>query len=77
MWRTFQPNEEYPFSSLVPENDDHPIPHNLASMECHCQPVVVTHDPGGVAYSHPLVIHSAFDGRELIEQAEEILRKPL
>jgi hypothetical protein len=73
-WKRYMPTEEFPFFSIVPIDDEHPIPHNLGSMECHCRPVVRTHDnETGEEYVHPLVIHSSFDGRELIEVAEKIL----
>lgn len=38
--------------------------HDTESTGCHCDPII--------DWEKSLVIHSAFDGRELIEQAEAI-----
>lgn len=45
-------------------------PHVLEGTECPCNPEVDWTGP------EALVIHSAFDGRELIEQAELIFKHP-
>ncbi len=61
---------------IVPEGpDDHPIPHTTDSMKCHCNPEIEWCDKSGTPYQFPIVIHSAFDGREVVEKAEEILNE--
>lgn len=49
-------------------------PHALEGTMCPCEPRVEWNDPGtGEAYAEALVIHNAFDCREIIEEAERIL----
>ena len=71
-WLTYLPTECCPFLAIVPAgDDDHPLPHRVDSMECHCLPEVRLGDGKG-PFTHPMVIHSAFDGRELVEAAEAL-----
>lgn len=59
---------------VYPLNDEQP--HELEGTMCHCGPRVLWSDPEtGEAYSEVLVIHNAFDCREIVEEAERILRK--
>lgn len=59
---------------VYPLNDEQE--HELEGTMCHCNPTVEWADPvTGEPYSEALVIHNAFDCREVIEQAEEILKK--
>lgn len=78
-WRYYKPDQRHPWADIVPIADDHPLPHAVSSFEesraCHCQPKVVTHADDGAPMLYPLVVHSAHDGRELIEEAEGILRR--
>lgn len=58
---------------LYPANDERE--HELEGTMCWCEPEVQWEDPEtGKAFASALVIHNAADCRELIEQAEEILR---
>lgn len=70
-WIRYGPSDTMPLLALVPENDDHPLPHRINSLECHCQPEVRYGDERG-PFVVPFVIHSAFDGRELVEKAEAL-----
>jgi hypothetical protein len=57
---------------VYPTNDEKP--HNLEGTMCPCGPRVEWNDPDtGEAYSECLVIHNAFDCREIVEEAERIL----
>ncbi len=59
---------------VYPINDERK--HELVGTMCPCRPTVEWADPKtGKAYVEALVIHNAFDCRELIEQAEEIMTK--
>lgn len=56
---------------VYPMNDEKE--HDTESTMCWCQPRVEWVDQdSGEAYSGAMVIHNSADGRELIEQAEEI-----
>lgn len=76
-WRFYKADETHPWADVVPVDDDHPLPHYTQSFDdscaCHCLPVVEFKDKDGTPLNYPLVIHSAHDGRELIEQADAIL----
>lgn len=48
---------------VYPLKDLHP--HNLDGVECDCNPKIEDYENGGT-----VVIHNAFDGRELMEQAK-------
>ena len=50
---------------ILPIND---LKEHTESSYCECDPTVDVQDSGNV-----LVIHNAFDGREAVEQANEIL----
>lgn len=59
---------------LYPVNDEQE--HDLDSTMCPCNPRVEWEDPEtGEPYAEALVIHNAFDCREVVEQAEEIAEK--
>ena len=59
---------------VYPLNDEHE--HEVEGTMCPCNPKVEFADPAtGEPYSEALVIHNAFDCREVIEEAEEILKK--
>jgi hypothetical protein len=61
---------------VYPVNDEHL--HVLEGTMCPCGPDVEWNDPKtGEAYVHPIVIHNSFDRREVIEEAEQILRSAL
>jgi hypothetical protein len=47
---------------VFPVNDEQD--HDLESLNCHCGP--------RIDWENSLVIHSSFDGRELVEMAEAI-----
>lgn len=56
---------------VYPEEDERP--HDLEGTGCACGPDVHYKDPDtGETYSEALVVHHAFDFRELIEEAERI-----
>lgn len=47
--------------------------HVLEGTQCWCHPEVLWNDPEtGEPFTEALVVHNSADGRELIEQAEEI-----
>jgi len=77
-WRFHKPDELHPWADVVPVDDEFPSPHATASFEescaCHCQPDVKYADDDGTPFRYPMVVHSAYDGRDLVEQAERILR---
>jgi hypothetical protein len=57
---------------VYPINDEKP--HDLKGTMCPCEPRVEWNDPEtGEAYTEALVIHNAFDCREIVEEAERIL----
>ena len=59
---------------IYPTNDEQP--HDLESTTCHCGPRIEWADPAtGEPYAEALVIHNAFDCREVVERAEEILKR--
>ena len=56
---------------IYPVNDEQE--HDTESDQCHCHPVVQwVDDKTGLPLPEGLVIHNAFDCREVVEQAEEI-----
>lgn len=56
---------------VYPKNDERP--HDTESTACPCHPRVEFYDPDtGIAYREALVIHNAFDCREVVEHAEAI-----
>ena len=56
---------------IYPLNDEQP--HELEGTTCHCGPRVEWSNPEtGEAYNESLVIHNAFDCREIVEEAERI-----
>ena len=78
-WRFYKPTDEHPWADIVPLEDDHPLKHVISSFAescaCHCQPTVRHVDADGTPFRYPMVVHSAYDGRDLVEQAELILRR--
>ena len=57
---------------VYPVNDERE--HELEGTMCPCGPRVEWSDPKtGAAYAEALVIHNAFDCREIVEEAERIL----
>ena len=59
---------------VYPLNDEQE--HELEGTMCPCRPKVEFADHAtGEPYSEALVIHNAFDCRDVIEEAEEILKK--
>lgn len=60
-WGVFvEPTEKH----VVPMNDLHE--HSLVGTNCHCDPEMIPSEP------LPIIVHAAWDCRELIEQAEVI-----
>lgn len=58
---------------VYPMNDEKE--HITDGRPCHCAPSTEWVDPdSGEIYSEALVIHNALDCREIVEQAEDILR---
>jgi len=58
---------------IVPLNDSKP--HNEDGTQCHCEPHVFFNDPEtGKTLAEPIVLHVAWDGREVMEEAEAFLR---
>ena len=58
---------------VLPINDER---EHETTTTCWCEPRIEWNDPEtGEVYSEALVIHNSADGRELIEQADEILRR--
>lgn len=48
--------------------------HELEGTMCPCGPQVLWKDPDtGEAYAEAPVIHRSWDGREIVEEAEEII----
>ena len=48
--------------------------HDTGGLTCWCCPVVeFVHAETGITYAEPIVIHNSADGREAVEQAEEII----
>lgn len=48
--------------------------HDTEGLTCWCCPVIEWGDADlGDPYAEPLVIHNSADGREAVEQAEEIV----
>lgn len=61
---------------IYPVNDERA--HDLTGTMCPCGPSVHWQDPEtGVAYSNPIVAHNAFDHREIVEEAEQLLGNAL
>jgi hypothetical protein len=57
---------------VYPVNDEQE--HELEGTMCSCGPTVEWNNPlTGESYPEVLVIHNAFDCREVVEQAEDIL----
>lgn len=60
---------------VYPINDERE--HDLDGTMCPCEPHVEWSDPEtGEPYAQALVIHRAFDGRDVIEEAERIISNP-
>lgn len=60
---------------VYPVNDERE--HELEGTVCPCEPHVEWHDPEtGEPYAQAMVIHRAFDGRDVIEEAERIIAAP-
>ena len=58
---------------VYPVNDTKP--HDLESAACPCGPrVEFWHPVTGQHYSEGIVIHRAWDAREVVEEAEELWR---
>ena len=58
---------------IVPLNDLKP--HDETGTHCHCEPNVFWNDPKtGETFVEPIVLHRAFDGRELVEEADCLAR---
>jgi hypothetical protein len=59
---------------IYPINDEKS--HELEGTMCSCTPVVEwAHPDTGAAYTEGIVIHNAFDCREIVEEAELILAR--
>jgi len=57
---------------IVPLNDEKP--HDEDGTQCHCNPHMLFNDPyTGKALAEAIVLHKAFDGRELVEEAEAMM----
>ena len=49
--------------------------HEISGTMCPCNPRVLWNDPEtGEAFAQGIVVHNAFDRREVVEEAERILR---
>jgi len=58
---------------IVPLNDEKP--HDEDGTQCPCEPHVFFNDPEtGETLAEPIILHKAWDGRELLEEAECIMR---
>lgn len=45
-----------------------------SGLNCHCEPYIEYKDPEtGRKYDYPIIVHSAFDGRHIVEEANQIL----
>lgn len=72
-WRAVHPTPEDPYVHVVPEDDE--MEHVLQGTTCWCLPRTESYDPRtGKAYVNHMICHRAADCRELVEQAETILR---
>jgi len=50
-------------------------PHEEEGTQCPCSPRVFFNDPDtGEAFAEAIVVHRSFDGRELVEEAEAIIK---
>jgi len=56
---------------ILPINDP---PGHAESPDCECKPDVRYEDDIGTL-PEPICIHNSWDGRELVEQAEELINK--
>ena len=57
---------------IVPMNDEKP--HDEEGTQCLCEPHVFFNDhETGEAFADPIVLHRAWDGRELVEEAEALM----
>ena len=54
---------------VYPVDDEHP--HDLIGTKCQCNPTIE------VVGATLIIIHNAFDWREVIEQAKEIINQKL
>lgn len=55
---------------VLPVNDER---EHEETTTCPCHPAVLWNDPEtGEAYAEALVVHNAFDCREVVEEAERI-----
>ena len=71
-WRAVHPTPSDPYVHVVPEDDE--MTHVLRGATC-CLPRVEEYDPRtGKASCNHMICHRAADRRELVEQAETILR---
>jgi hypothetical protein len=58
---------------IVPLNDLKP--HTEEGTQCPCEPHVFFNDPAtGEALVEPIVLHKAWDNREVVEEAEALLK---
>ena len=58
---------------IIPLNDEKP--HDEDGTQCPCEPHVFFNDTEtGKALAEPIVLHRAWDGRELMEEAEALMR---
>lgn len=55
------------FNHVIPLDD---IKEHIESIDCHCDPASEKQDNGII-----VVIHHSYDGREWVEQANEIINK--
>lgn len=61
---------------IIPLDDEQP--HNTETTTCRCNPRIEwAHPVTGEPYAEALVIHNAFDCREVVEWAEELSQKCL
>ena len=57
---------------VYPENDEQP--HEIEGTTCPCQPHILWADPlTGNVLPEAIVVHNAFDCRQVVEEAERIL----
>lgn len=42
-------------------------------LNCHCEPDIFYADDNGNSYGYPIIVHFAFDGRHVVEEANSIL----
>ena len=72
-WRAVHPTPSDPYVHVVPEDDE--MEHVLVGSTCWCLPRVESVDPRTLKpYCNHMICHRAADCREVVEEAERILR---